>query len=470
MLALAFSSCSSDVDEPAQNGNGDLYTIELQLPSDLQTRATNAYGDGQFGDGTKATALHFAVYEIGGQADPVYTEEDITNPQEFFKGQQSNKVTLRLVNGRQYEMICWADVPGNKYYTFNKDNNKSVTVDYQGLESNCENRDAFYGYAKIAANGAVTGAISQEIVLTRPFAQVNLGTDDLKNKAVIAAYGDDMKIEAKVDLDYNTLNLVSGEVTGDNTATDLTFSAQAVPDAKYKFPYQPDSNPTQYDYANMAYVLVPADRDAINVTYTFYKDKDVVTTLPVTNVPVQRNYRTNIFGSIFTSPAELTIKIDPIFTDPDIDYMTMAKRKEVLKSLFGTLGWTLKWSYTKCNNPQTTNYPVIENAGMQLAWSETNNRVVLAFGGFAYCYGTIDINEMTLTLDLATGPDGFKLYAGKLGDTDVVGWLDNDASKTTPIVGHITEDGVTFDHDFIFSPVYGQQSAYNWYAGVKLFK
>ena len=313
LTALAFSSCSSDIEEPAINGNGDLYTFELQLPADLQTR--NAYNDGQYGDGTKATSLHFAIYEIGGQANPVYTEADIDNPTAFFSGKQSNKVTLRLVNGRQYEMICWADVPGNTYYKFNEGNNKSVTVVYTDLEGNCENRDAFYGYAKIAANGAVTGAVSQEIVLTRPFAQVNLGTDDIDNKAVVAAYGKDMKIQASVDLNYNTLNLVDGKVTADPTAGDLVFKPTAIPAADYKFPYEP----TKYTYTNMAYVLVPEDRDAINVKYTFFKGTEEVTSLDVTNVPVQRNYRTNIFGSIFTSPAELTITIDPIFTEPDIN-------------------------------------------------------------------------------------------------------------------------------------------------------
>ena len=70
----------------------------------------------------------------------------------------------------------------------------------------------------------------------------------------------------------------------------------------------------------MDYVLVGKDRKTLsNVTLTLAADGTLSTTpeYTYTNVPLQGNYRTNIVGSLFTSPADINITVNPAFGDPD---------------------------------------------------------------------------------------------------------------------------------------------------------
>ena len=68
----------------------------------------------------------------------------------------------------------------------------------------------------------------------------------------------------------------------------------------------------------MNYLLVSADKTLIDVCFSYNGDDDYIHNY--TNVPVQRNYRTNIFGSILTSKVNLNVVIEPAFNAPDYNY------------------------------------------------------------------------------------------------------------------------------------------------------
>ena len=306
MLALAamlltVSSCQKEgVDEPEK---GKLTTVQLavELPDGINARAPKANGPKRvYADGTTATKLQYAVYEKGN-----------TKPLEIIDGKDLGEqtinlkttVSLQLVTGKTYQIVFWAasaDAP----YKFDQAT-QSVTVDYANMKANDESLDAFYRCYEYTAGTDVENPIK----LYRPFSQLNVGTKDLAAAKASGFNTDDATTEVKVTGIYNTLNLVSGDVSGD---AERTFAFNAIPTGE-TFPK------AGYDYLSMDYMLVAADKANVDVDW---KITDNVTTINhhFANVPVQRNYRTNIYGNLLTSATDFNVEIEPNFNKPDYEY------------------------------------------------------------------------------------------------------------------------------------------------------
>lgn len=167
---MATTACSRDEMESAgMNGDG-VVTFSARLPEQLQTRS--------MGDGQTARKLTYAVYAAGEQT-PLLTSESEGAPAVEFTDLKA-QLTLRLTTGKSYDVLFWADAYGQKDESnpYKVDYQaQTVTVDYAAAESNDESRDAFFGSV---TGMKVTGAMSQDVTLVRPFAQVNVGTDDLE--------------------------------------------------------------------------------------------------------------------------------------------------------------------------------------------------------------------------------------------------------------------------------------------------
>lgn len=291
LATLALASCSNeDVPAPAPEGDGTV-TLNVNLPAELATRV--------YGDGTKATDLYYAVYESG-STTPVVTSLAETH----FTGLRAT-VTLKLVNGVGYDIIWWAQSPDATCYTFDPAT-QSITVNYDDVMTNDENRDAFYQHTSIAN---VAGTFEKDVYLYRPFSQVNIGTNDATEGAVVAAYGKDLSnLKTSITVnEYNTLNLLTGEVSGEQS---VTYGAAGVPGAGETFPV------TGYQYVSMDYLLVPADKEIVDITFNISGNGNTVTRdLP--NIPVQRNYRTNIYGQMLSANGIFNVIIEPAFNQPD---------------------------------------------------------------------------------------------------------------------------------------------------------
>ena len=280
--SLAFTSCSSD-DVFTPTGEGDVtVSFTAQLPGAPQGRA--------FGDGTTATQLTYALYEVGENGDLTLIGEP--DKSKTFADLKTT-VTLKLVNGKGYKVLFWADAAAGSPYSFDAAS-QTITADYTGVVSNVEARDAFFAVKEIEK---VTGPVSETVTLKRPFAQVNVGTDDLDAPAV-----GDLDLKSKLTTKaYTKLNLLTGEASDQ---TDVTFDFAAAPQGE-TFPV------TGYGYLSMNYLLVPADKELIDMTFTINDGAKEMKSLDIKNVPVQRNYRTNIYGSLLTSEFNYNVVIEP---------------------------------------------------------------------------------------------------------------------------------------------------------------
>ena len=281
MVAIATlfaTSCQKEMEFDANVSETSVVSFNLSTP-EMVTRA--------YSDGLSATALQYAVYDANGNELDQLTKTDGTI-------NKSTTVTLQLTNGNEYSIVFWAAAP-NAPYEVNFAN-KKMTVYYTKTVSNSDNLDAFYAYQTFKVDGPTV----VDVTLKRPFAQLNIGTSDyeISEKAGYVP----TQSEVTVKQVYSVLNFASGEVSG---PTDAVFQMKAI-DRNETFPVSGN------DYLAMAYLLVPADNNLVNIKFTHTNDsKEKLYPVEVENVPVKRNYRTNIYGEILTSNVTLNVEIKP---------------------------------------------------------------------------------------------------------------------------------------------------------------
>ena len=73
----------------------------------------------------------------------------------------------------------------------------------------------------------------------------------------------------------------------------------------------------QYGYVNMNYVLASEIGETVSVKLKMVNGSSIWETAVLPNIPVRRNYRTNIVGDLFVENAVLQIIVEPGFKDPD---------------------------------------------------------------------------------------------------------------------------------------------------------
>ena len=282
MLATLFAaSCAKElVEEPVLNGEAKV-TFSVNTP-EIATRA--------YSDGTTATVLQYAVYDKEGVELTALTKTDAT-----ING--SATVELQLTTGNTYSVIFWAAAPNAPYTVHFAE--KTMTVDYTAPVCNDEARDAFYAYKEFTVKGAQT----ETIELRRPFAQLNIGTADYAASTSAGYTPTQSSVTVPV---YTTLDLTNGDVDGQETKT------FALANIKRDELFPVAGN----EYLAMNYLLVAADKEVVDLTFTC-TDGTTEKTRTVGSVPVQRNYRTNIYGNILTSEVDINVEIKPEYETPD---------------------------------------------------------------------------------------------------------------------------------------------------------
>ena len=277
---LFATSCQNDLDFDTAVGKTSTVSFSVGTP-EIATRA--------YSDGATATKLQYAVYNAAGEE---LTDLTVTNGE--IHG--STTVNLQLTTGNTYSVIFWAAAEDAPYSV--DFGTKTMTVDYNGAVSNAENRDAFFKYHTFTVKGAQT----ETIELKRPFAQLNIGAADYAASAS-AGYTPTQSAVVVKNV-YSTLNLASGAVSDDVVAE------FALADIKKDETFPVAGN----EYLAMNYLLVGADKETVEVEFS-YTDGSNAKTRTVGSVPVQRNYRTNIYGKLLTSDVDINVEIEPVYVD-----------------------------------------------------------------------------------------------------------------------------------------------------------
>ena len=167
LVAMMFAGTSCSSEEVAPVTGESAVTLSVTLPDGIQSRA--------FGDGSTAQKLTMLVLD-GETALPVFNGDAVLNTDINL----TKQVNVQLAAGKTYKVVCWAAAEGSPY-TFNTAD-YTVSANYEGVKANEEKLDAFYAAQDIT----VTGNTTETVKLYRPFAQLNIGTNDLA--AAKAAY------------------------------------------------------------------------------------------------------------------------------------------------------------------------------------------------------------------------------------------------------------------------------------------
>ena len=236
-------------------------------------------------------------------------------------------VTVTLVRGKQYSFVCWAQNEAAVCYDF-KDM-KNIGISYADYNvSNNDLRDAFYAYA--TTNGKVTENFSQIITLKRPFAQINIGTADFVEAEKAGLTNENLYSTMTVKNAASVLETFTGTASKPVDAT-FTYAHTLTPEFdlvinKNKVVNKPTGAiADEYGWLAMNYVLVAEESSLAEVSFAIREgEAAVLTTYNVSNVPVQRNYRTNIVGNLLTAEGTINIVVDPIF---DGEYVEIVPAK-----------------------------------------------------------------------------------------------------------------------------------------------
>lgn len=313
---LFMASCSEEeLISNSDNGDEGVVRFSIGLEDGITTRALAKQEN--ISDGKGADQLMYAVFNAKG--DALLVEKDTKDGVNF---DPAYTLDLKLAKNQTYNVVFWAQNSECKAYTVSNDMN--VSVNYTGVLNNDETRDAFFK----AYNFTVTGnSQTEEVVLKRPFAQLNVGVtkEDWEN-----AVKSGIKITnstVKVDDVATRLNLLTGEVSEEETVefalntipADLTLSADDETE-KELIVKNEEGKDVAYKWLSMTYLLVNdgtstgAEKAILNdVAFTFKPEagnnidlKDGLKGV----VPVQRNWRTNIIGQILTGNVTFKITID----------------------------------------------------------------------------------------------------------------------------------------------------------------
>ncbi len=318
-LGMLLTSCAKD--DALSGGNGATVSFNIAQPT-IASRAlgtedaTKAYGTGY-----TAEDLQYAIFEAEKDATTgVFTirnngQNPISGVKDgFFSGNDLDNTLdgIRLVRGKHYIALFFAqsDATDAGNWAIDWTTRTMSLRDPEALKAQDETLDAFFTRVDFYVEPTSSNQ-SFDAELKRPFAQVNVLTDDAE--AAQAAGLDVYQTSIEVDGVYTTMNLLDGSIDFDS-ATTLTYNMAEKGD------YKMTVNGKDYDLLSMNYLLVN-ERKTVDITFRYNENAAVagndntVFEAEFDLVPVERNYRTNIIGSLLTSAVSFQIVINPIFTD-----------------------------------------------------------------------------------------------------------------------------------------------------------
>lgn len=300
------TSCSND---DLFGPEGDKATVSFNLLTESAT------GTRAISDGSQAQKLNYAVFDESGAllSDLSKYGDGAVQNATGINTESGYSMNITLAKGQTYTVAFWAESQTSPY-TLNVANNTfKVGMNYDSNANNNEARDAFFGTKTIE----VTENGTYDVTLTRPFAQINVGTGDFE-----AAQQAGMTVatsSVKIVNAATTLNVLNGEAEGEASVNYVDTSIADITESL-------TVDGTDYKWLSMCYVL-PQTADASTTVSTEFEfknaesSKTVVLRNGLENTPIQRNYRTNIVGDVLTTNANFNIVIDSDFQNSHVVYV-----------------------------------------------------------------------------------------------------------------------------------------------------
>ena len=279
LMAMTLLACGKEDIKLPEVGESVTFTVQ----TDCGTKALNDHD----GAGANVNRCKVAVYMLTSDSSTPYKLYD--KPEVNKHNNLSYSFTVNLLVQQTYQIVVWVDKAG--LYDVN-DELTSVTRNSGDVTCNSDAYDAFYASVPFVHGTDMVTAI----VAKRPFAQLNLITQDLDP----AAQPTEISLTYASPQSFNPLTATVG-----TEMTSVTYKADR--------PYYSSTEGTEHTLA-MNYVFAAAETQTIlpTVKLTALKGSTTVET-QIANVPVQQNYRTNITGKLLTTSGTTSVNLTSTF-------------------------------------------------------------------------------------------------------------------------------------------------------------
>lgn len=304
----------------AGSGEERMVRIALEAPEAMAlTRAGGAgYTNSAKGGVTNVDRTKYdlryklAVYDAKGNTVVV---EPMT---QTVKGAGTNATTfdVALVEGQEYKFVAWADfvtTGTTDDLHYNTTNLTAISCkDAADKQLNDESRDAYF----VTKNLTVNVAQGVSLTLRRPFAKVRVVASDVKMAG--ADMPDNFKITYYGCQRFTSLNAITGVATGsklnDNESTAYTAKLASTTEKDYTEDYDAKDG---FRTLTVDYLLAETDNQTeIHFKWEALKGTSSVYTYDcTTDIPIQRNFLTTIFGNMLTGKTGVAVSVvcDEIF-------------------------------------------------------------------------------------------------------------------------------------------------------------
>ena len=466
LVVLAFFAAACQREELVPVGAWAQVTFDVEVAGAVVTKADGAEQEqGQDPDQNQVPEVNNLVYAVykttastpeeAKSAMSALTSRDLVyqyNPvaagetTTFVDG--NAHVSIELISDQSYIILFWAQVDQTwvKGTDFNLLN---ITYPEGTLTANSE---AYAAYSGVAFVSDIRGSRAESVTLSRPFAQVNIASS--APSTAVEILSSSVKIlssSVKIIGAAPTFNVATQTAGGDPVT--VTFTEAATPAGQFSADYQ--------HYIARNYIFA---NGLVSVGYVINTENHgTISTLdaPICNVPVAKNYRTNILGNLLTSDITYDVALhqgwfgelsnEPVASVGGVEYTTLEAAAAAAKAGSDNTITVLR----DMTLPQPVKLPggVIFNGGD----FEIDGKLIaegsLTFAGvtvvreFAVAGYIIDI-PYGATLEI-TGTQPFKVGYGStfnIGDTN--------QTSTTPsliIPGGIVIEGGSGDNFLIYN-------------------
>ena len=311
-LVLGMVSCQQDYAGLDVDANGEAaVTVSVAIP-EMETRAGgNNSAVGAFGniDLTKYDVRYILeVYDHNGELAKerlVNTEDEGT----------STAFDLRLIPGRAYRFVVWADFVLEDTQVdlhYNTSNLREIAVNTTEWTLSDESRDAYTGVEIV---GDFSNSAPIAIELKRPLGKLRVVTTDVKDMYNLLP--EDVTVEYTSEI-YTLFNAYESDVDHDSKVVIAGKTGVVISENKYNNEWVKVDNKWKVNgdlTLFTDYFFAAKEQEPINFTLDVKDNSGLPIPQVVfsTPIPIQRNYLTTVTGPILTDSGNITVEIKDAF-------------------------------------------------------------------------------------------------------------------------------------------------------------
>ena len=299
-LVLGMVSCQNYLDDFDVNVGGEKeVVVSVSLPE--STRANSAVGaiSNEVIESDEYTLRY--IFQIWDEAKQQKKDAVVE-----YSDDTTISFPVRLVPGRNYRFVVWADVvrEGKKEdLHYNTANFPTISVNTDSWVAMDETRDAYTTSELITDFGS---AQNYTLTLKRPFAKLRVITTDMDELMGVVPTTATVTYTTEY---YNTFN---------------ALDSKAVRESKNENKEHKDYTIKEYELTNGKVLFTDyffAENDAVsfNLSVNMSDNGEPITRNFNTDIPVNRNHLTTLIGNILTEGDNIEVRIEEGF-DGEIEY------------------------------------------------------------------------------------------------------------------------------------------------------